>query len=76
MGKFEDPMDNLSIQEKLIKHQTMRMEKCFDMIKEEIIELRRAVTAGNVVERLAHMAGERREPLKVIAEPSDDWKSL
>ena len=76
MGEYTDPMDNLSINEKLILHQTKKMEKCFRDLQESIAELQKAVTAGNVVERLAYMAHGKQEPMKVIPDKQDDWKSL
>ncbi len=68
--------ENLSITEKLILHQTKQMQKSFKMLQNEIIELRRAVTAGNVVDRLANLAGASREPIRALTDELDDWKGL
>ena len=68
--------DNLTTLEKLVLHQTKQQNKNFKMLQNEILELRRAVTAGNVVDRLAQLAGERRDPIKAIADEADDWRNL
>lgn len=71
-----DNGDNLSIQEKLILHQTKKMEMHLKSLQAAVHELTKAVTAGNVIDKLAHFAGQQ-PAMKAIAEKEDDsWKSL
>ena len=48
--------DNLSVQEKLILHQTKKMETLLKQLLRQMEELTKAVTAGNVIDKLSHLA--------------------
>ena len=70
-----DNGDNLSVQEKLILHQTKKMEQLLKQLLRQMEELTKAVTAGNVIDRLSHMASDRR-PVQAMIEDADDWRHL
>lgn len=70
-----DNGDNLSVQEKLTLHQTKRMEQLLNQLLRQMEELTKAVTAGNVIDRLSHMASDR-PPVQAMIQESDDWKNL
>lgn len=67
--------DNLSVQEKLILHQTKKMETLLNQLLRQMEELTKAVTAGNVIDKLSHMAHDRLPEQALISE-ADDWRHL
>lgn len=67
--------DNLSVQEKLILHQTNQMEILLKQVLRQIEELTKAVTASNVIDKLSYMTNER-PPVQAIKANSDNWRDL
>lgn len=70
-----DNGDNLSVQEKLILHQTKRMETLLKQLLRQMEELTKAVTAGNVIDKLSYMANDR-SPVQALIEDNDDWRNI
>lgn len=67
--------DNLSVTEKLILHQTKQVSQQLGQILRQLEELTKAVTAGNVIDRLSHFAHERA-PVQAMIKDTEDWKNL
>ena len=67
--------DNLSVQEKLILHQTKKMETLLKQLLRQMEELTKAVTAGNVIDKLSHLAHDR-PPVQALVNDADDWRHL
>lgn len=70
-----DNGDNLSVQEKLILHQTKRMETLLKQLLRQMEELTKAVTAGNVIDKLSYLANDR-QPVQALIEDKDDWRNM
>jgi len=70
-----DNGDNLSVQEKLILHQTKKMETLLKQLLRQMEELTKAVTAGNVIDKLSYMANDR-SPIQALIEDNDDWRNM
>lgn len=68
-----DLNDNLSVQERLTLEQTERIMEGLKRINRSIVTLQRAVSAQQVVDRLASLAGQAQ--LKgAIKKDEDGWE--
>jgi hypothetical protein len=70
-----DNGDNLTVQEKLILHQTNKMEILLNQLSRQIEALTKAVTAGNVIDRLTYLASNP-PPERAVIESAEEWKNL